>query len=321
MTLSGKTWLVLGANGFIGSHIVDRLAGEPDVRAVRAFDRFSRPAQFIKHQKIRPVRGDMADDADLKNALKGADGVILTLSAVPPFAADNDPYADLHNVHRTVQLLEWCVQAGVGMVCFMSSGGAVYGRVSETAPAREDGTTRPISPYGICKLTIEHYLEYFYQKYGLQYVVCRVGNPYGPRQITKNNQGVIPAFLHALQQGGPLHVWGDGETSRDYIYIEDLADMVVRLLHTPRQHTVYNMGSGRQTTLNQVIGALKAMVGHFEVEYHPAPKTFVKHTAIHTGRFAAEFGEPVFTPLQDGLRRTIQQWPGGFKTNIIEATD
>lgn len=301
--------VIVGANGFIGSHLVDRLTAQGKV-SVRAYDRYSRPAQF-KAAGVEIVKGTQEDDAALDKALKGADYLIHSLSATTPFVADSNPYTDVHNMLQTIELFERAIKKGVRKIVFISSGGAVYGTSAEEKTAHEETIPKPLSPYGICKLTIEHYLAYFKRKYGTEYVIYRLSNPFGPRQIVKNNQGVIPAFLHKILQDERIEVFGDGTMSRDYIYIEDAVRMIADTFMRTNKHAVYNIGSGKQTTLNEIISSLKQVLDKdISVAYRDVPQTFLQKTSISIDRFREEFGEPEITAFTQGLARTVRQHLG-----------
>jgi UDP-glucose 4-epimerase len=299
------TYLVLGGNGFIGSHLVDRLAGREGV-AVRALDVFNQEPRFVPNPAVTAVRGSAYDATDLAGALDGVDVVVHCLSATSPFTADSDPYADIDGLRRSVEIFDRCVAAGVGKIGFVSSGGAVYGALTETKIAAEDDVPMPVSPYGMCKLATEHYLEYFNRKYGTRYVVYRLSNPYGPRQPIKPGHGVVSTFLRAVREGTPLTLLGDGTASRDYIYVEDAAAMIADTLPLDNIHPVYNVGSGEQTSLGDIVAALETAVGtRLAVRYEPAPRTTLQRTSISVDRFEAEFGRGDRTDLCTGLARTI----------------
>lgn len=297
--------LVIGANGFVGSHLVDELA-EAGYR-VRAFDRFRSPAKFKTHKSVEVIAGDIFDDIAILDALKDVQFVFHSFSATTPFTSDSDPYSDITlNLLRNVQLFEKCVEAKVRKVMFLSSGGAVYGRIAENSQARETDRPLPVSPYGIGKLGAEYYLAYFNRKYDLPYVAYRLTNPYGPRQISKHNQGVIPAFAEQIKAGKELVVYGDGTASRDYIFIRDATKMIVKSFVQPMRHTVYNIGSGRQTTINEIIAAMQDVMGtKVKVQHKAVPKTFLQKSEVSMARYIEEFGPLPDTSLPDGLKQTL----------------
>jgi UDP-glucose 4-epimerase len=303
-TATNEICLVLGGNGFIGSHIVDKLAEKGPVRVM---DRFDHGAQFHESANIEIVKGSAFNQQDLAKALEDVTYVIHTLSATNPFTADLDPYADIQNLRYSVEIFEACAKAGVKKVAFISSGGAVYGTLAEQKVADERDIPMPISPYGICKLATEHYMEYFKRKYGLEYIVYRLSNPYGPRQVFKQGQGVIPAFLHHILKDEEITILGDGTASRDYIYIEDAARMIADSLTKPNKHGVYNIGSGKQTALNDIVSSVEQVLGkQAPVNYAEAPKTMPQKTDISIERFKEEFGEPLITLFHEGLEKTIR---------------
>ncbi len=297
--------LVLGANGFIGSHLVDELV-ESGYK-VRAFGRYSQEPKFNDDPRIEVVEGDMFKASDVKKALKGVDYVFHSFSATNPFVSDTDPYIDIErNLKVSIGIFEQSIKAKVKKVIFISSGGAVYGHIAEEKAPTEDDAATPVSPYGISKLAIENYLAYFNRKFGLEYIVYRLANPYGPRQAFRNHQGVIPAFLDQVQKHKKVVVYGDGSTSRDYIYIRDVTKMVVHSFSKKTKHRTYNLGSGKQTTINEIISTLKKVVHEdFVVTNKEAPKTFLKSAKINVDRFTKEFKQEADTSLKKGLKETI----------------
>lgn len=300
--------LVLGGNGFIGSHIVDKLVASGNMR-VRVLDPFFRPPQFHPSKFVSKVTGDAFDPATLDRALKGVTYVVHSLAATNPFTADTDPYADIENLKRSVEIFEHCVRAGVKKVAFISSGGAVYGQLAEQKVATEGDIPMPVSPYGICKLATEHYMEYFKRKYGIEYVVYRLSNPYGPRQAFKKEQGVIPAFLRRILDNEEITILGDGTASRDYIYIEDAAAMIADSLPKQNKYSVYNIGSGHQTALNEIITALERIFGKkVPTTYMEAPRTTLQKTDISIDRFREDFGNLSITNFDQGLSKTVHSF-------------
>jgi UDP-glucose 4-epimerase len=296
---------VIGANGFVGSHLVDELV-DAGYR-VRAFDRFSGPIRFHQSDKIEVVAGDIFDDLAILGAFKNVDYIFHSFSATTPFTADTDPYSDITaNMLRNVQLFEKSVEARIKKFIFISSGGAVYGEVAEKKKATEDDAPVPVSPYGIGKLGSEYYLAYFNRKNKLDYLSYRLSNPYGPRQASKKNQGVIPIFIDKVKAGEELVVFGDGTGSRDYIYVRDATKMIIRSFAHDTKHNIYNIGSGRQTDLNQIIAAIESITGvKAKVQHKDVPKTFLQKAEISIDRYLKEFGAAPDTSLEDGLRQTM----------------
>jgi len=298
--------VVIGANGFVGSHLVDYLSKTPNVRIV-CFDRFSRPPAFKTASNISIVRGDFFNEGDIDALLLKANYLVHCFSSTTPQMSDNDPYVDLMLLKRSVEIFEKSMKSGaMKKVIFISSGGAVYGETGSLEPAQETSLAAPISPYGIAKLASEQYLEYFKRKYDKPYVVCRLANPYGPGQIFKNGQGVIPTFIDKAQNSEKVSIYGDGKSSRDYIYIDDAVNMISRIILSDNKYSTYNIGSGSQTTLTELLSSLEHVLGRkIDVEYKHAPKTFLSKAEISIKRFEDEYGLPNFIGIEDGLRETV----------------
>jgi UDP-glucose 4-epimerase len=301
-----KNFVVLGANGFVGSHIVDRLASVPESQ-IYCFDRFLRPQSFRPAPNVHAISGDFFKDEDTEKALRHGGYLIHCFSSTTPRTSDDNPQADIDLLKRNVRIFEDAISLGAEKIVYISSGGAVYGRSGEEADATEEVVALPVSPYGIAKLASEHYLEYFNKKHGTPYIVHRLTNPYGPRQLFKNGQGIIPAFLEKINNGEAITVFGDGESTRDYIYIEDAVEMISRSLLENNRYSTYNIGSGSQTSQNEIIKLLSKYVrSDIEVNYEDTPDTFLRRTNISIDRYENEFGKPKITSFEDGLVRTIK---------------
>lgn len=295
--------LVIGGNGFLGSHVVDALAHRG--HTVAAFDRFGVLKPQFTAPGVTAISGDFLNAADVRAAVADRDVVLHFLSTTDPASAEDDPTLDIRtNIMSSVHLFEACADAGVGQVVFASTGGAIYGD-QDLSVFREQDLTVPVSPYAIGKLAIEGYLRYFRRKRGLASTAFRISNPYGPRQNPAKRQGVIPIFLRRLAQGLPLTVYGDGSMVRDYMFVGDMAEMVADAVTQGMRHELYNLGSGVGTSLTELLACIGEATGlEPEVRHAPTPSTFVDHVTLDTSRFTAEFGTRPTTPLTEGIRRT-----------------
>lgn len=297
--------LVIGGNGFLGSHVVDELVDAG--HTVTVFDRFSHEGPSFASPEVRSVTGDFFATDDLRAAVDGQELLFHFLSTTTPVTAAADPTLDVRtNVMQSIELFGLAAEAGVQRVYFASTGGAMYGvqpsdRVAETAlPA-------PFSPYAIGKQSIEAYLRYFRLTHGLESVSFRISNPYGPRQHPEKKQGVIPIFLHRIARGLPVDVYGDGAMVRDFIFAADAARMIAKTLGGAQRHDVYNIGSGVGTTVNELLDLMRRVTDReIVIEHKPKPATFVDRVVLDTQRYSAEFGEPDLLSLQDGVEQTWQ---------------
>lgn len=297
--------LVLGGNGFIGSHLVDSLAESN--HDVRVFDRFkSDQTLFNMRDNIELFAGDYLNVNDLRTALEGVEYVFHFISTTTPASAENDPLIDIEtNIRMSVELFRLCAELQVKRVIFASTGGAIYGNSGAGEPHEEDEIPLPISPYAIGKLTIEHYLRYFRVKHGLDSVVFRISNPYGERQPFHRKQGVIPIFIENIYRGNPITVLGDGSMVRDYIYVKDVANAISDVFDQPVKFDTYNLGSGDGKNLNDIVATIRDVLGKDPlVEYKDAPVTYVPKVTLDTSRFAHEFSGITRTSLDEGVAAT-----------------
>ncbi len=294
--------LVLGGNGFIGSHLLDRLFifGHK----VRVFDRqdelYRKPQSDIDY-----YMGDFGNRAVLANALKGVDIVFHLISTTVPKTSNDDPAFDvLSNVVETIFLLEQCVKEHIKKIVFVSSGGAIYGTPS-ILPISEDGLTNPESSYGITKLTIEKYLSLFHHLYGLDYTIIRPSNPYGPRQNPYGNQGVVAVFLGRIAKGQPIEIWGNGQTIKDYIFIEDLVEGIYRAAFCNTLSKIFNIGSGIGHSINELLQIIEEVVNkEFTVIYSPGELYDVSRIYLDVTRAKRELEWEPQTPLSVGIKKT-----------------
>lgn len=249
--------LVLGGNGFIGSHLVDALllAGHK----VRVFDRgaelYRIPLQGVDYRL-----GDFADVPAVAEALEGVDVVYHLVSTTVPSTSNLDPIADIKgNLINTIQLLQLMTQKDISRIVYLSSGGTVYG-TPDVTPIPETHPLRPVCSYGVIKVAIENYLFMYQSLHGLEPVVLRASNPYGERQGHAGVQGVIGTFLNNVKSCEPIEIWGDGSVIRDYIHISDLVGLCLNA-GVSNYCGVLNAGSGVGHSIHDVILAVGCVVG------------------------------------------------------------
>lgn len=278
--------LVLGGRGFIGSHLASALGAGAQV--------FDKPQDFL-------------EPAQLEAALAKVEIVYHLISSTVPKSSNDDPVADLaSNVVGTLRLLELCRRRQVRKVVFVSSGGTVYG-VPRTTPIAEGHPTEPICAYGIHKLAIEKYLHLNWVLHGLDYCVLRVANAYGEGQRTDTAQGAVAAFLERALQGKPVQIWGDGSVVRDYVYVGDIVEALLKAAAHRGERRVFNIGSGVGVSLNQLVRDIGAVAGRtLEVQYAPGRGFDVPANVLDASAARAELGWRASTPLSEGLRRTYE---------------
>lgn len=299
--------LVLGANGFIGSPLVNSLAIKG--HQVRCFDRFKTNLTNFEADSpnIEIFRGDFMNASSIEEALTGIDYVFHFISMTNPRTAENDPLVDIRtNLSMSVQLFDLSVKSSVKKIIFASTGGAIYGD-NPVPKLNEDQRTLPVSPYAINKLAIENYLAYFKRKHGLDYQVLRISNPYGPGQNTLSGQGVISIFLENALNNRPITIYGDGSMIRDYLYIDDLTSAITDIFDKDSQNNIYNVGSGNGVSVNELVRLISQVTGlDPEIIHKPKPSSFIDRVVLDTTRLEKEFGFAAKISLEDGIRKTWQ---------------
>lgn len=254
--------LVIGGGGFLGSHLVTKLLAEG--HSVSVLDIPKSPnIPFLEQLGASIIKGSFYDDHVLGDSLTNQEIVFHLVSTSTPVSSNNNPIVDVEqNLTRTIKLLQLSHQAGIRKVLFSSSGGTVYG-IPKSVPITELHPTNPICSYGIVKLAIEKYLYLFWELYGLDYVVLRISNAYGERQVNHGNQGLIPVIIDSGLKNVEIVVRGNGDTVRDYIYCDDITNAFIRAMNYQGDQKVFNIGSGVGYSVNQVL--------EFVQDYLPFP--------------------------------------------------
>lgn len=300
-----KRVAVIGANGFIGSHLVDQLASAG--HEVTAFDRFSSGAVSFKAD-VRRIKGDFLNLDDLQQVVQGQDLLFHFLSTSTPATAERDPSFDARtNVLQSIELMRLASEADINHVFFASTGGAIYGNNGSTVCSEED-ITLPVSPYAIGKLTIENYLRYFRARFDLQSTTFRISNPFGTRQHIDRKQGLVPIVLRQILRGEEVVQLGDGSMVRDYVYVEDLVKMISTVVDQGSSQDVYNLGSGEGRSVSSVLETIREVTGRdFALRVAPKPATYVDKVTLDISRFVNEYGAPKFTNFADGVQSTWEE--------------
>jgi UDP-glucose 4-epimerase len=262
--------LVLGAAGFIGSHLTRSLL--KDGWRVRAFSRRFDPRQVKQlgySDRIQIHEGSVFDESALTSALQGVSTVINLLSFSVPTTSSRLPQTEITTtVQANNLLLSAMIKSGATRLVFPSSGGTIYGDVGNR-PAHETDPPAPRLSYGLGKLICEETIHFYHRMYGLSYLILRISNAYGAARIRRVSQGVIDVFLEQAYAGQPLHIWGNLDTVRDYIFIDDLMAAILKLLRNDpgESHTV-NVGSGRGNRLHEVLAVITEVTGLAPTIHH-----------------------------------------------------
>jgi UDP-glucose 4-epimerase len=293
--------LVIGGNGFIGSHLIDHLLLKG--HQVRVFDvayeRFRKPLPNVDYRI-----STLDNIPDLYEALLGIDVIFHLASLSVPSTSNIDVISDINkNLIPTLNILNLSLKLGIKRIIYFSSGGAVYGKPL-TTPIKEDHPLNPISSYGIVKATIERYIYLYQRMYDLKPLIVRPSNSYGPRQGHFIAQGVISTFLRKVKAHERITVYGDGLSAKDYIYISDLIHLTYELSFSG-QVGVYNLGSGKGTSINQIIDQIrKATARNLEICHADKQIYDVDHFVLDISKITGLLGAYPITSLEAGIAST-----------------
>lgn len=304
--------LVTGGAGFIGSHVADAyLRAGHEVGVV---DDLSTGAQENVDSRARFWRADIRR-AELVDILADFRPEVVSHHAaqMSVSVSARDPRGDADiNILGSLNLLEAAVRHGVRRVIFSSTGGAMYGD-QETLPTRETVLPEPVSPYGVAKLAMERYLHAFRVMHGLQSVALRYANVYGPRQNPHGEAGVVAIFSKAILQGRPLTINGDGDQTRDYVYVADVvqANLLATEAAIAPGVSCLNIGTGRETSVNDLVRSLGQIVGSELPRRHaPARPGEQQRSALDAALAKRVLGWEPTTPLGTGLGQTFRWFEG-----------
>ena len=300
--------LVTGGGGFIGSHLAGRLASlGHDVRILDNFATGSRSNVLALKKDVELIEGDIRSYERAHNAVSGCE-VVFHQAALPsvPRSVQDPLTSNESNVTGTLNILLTARDAGVRRVVFASSS-SVYG-ANPDLPKREDMTPLPISPYATAKLACEGYCRSFGEVYGLETVALRYFNVFGPRQDPRSEYAaVIPRFIAALRARRSPTIFGDGEQSRDFTYVDNVIDanlLAMDAADAPGQ--VFNVACGERITLNQLLDALRELMGSDveAVRTEPRPGE-IRHSLADCGRARESLGYEPSVGFREGLERMI----------------
>ncbi len=289
----------------MGSHLAEELLAAG--YAVRVFDQANRDRRNLASVAgdIEIVEGDFLNESEVEKVIPGADFVFHLVGTTVPASSNANPVYDVKsNVLGSLRLFELCVANQVQKVIFASSGGTVYG-IPQRIPIDESHPTEPICSYGIAKLTIEKYLHLFHRLHDLNYTVLRISNPYGERQRLDATQGVIAVFLGCLAQHRPIHLWGDGSVTRDFLYVRDVVRAMRLALEFRGPQKIFNISGNQGLSVNDLIAVLLKVTGENPEIIREPKRLFDVPKNILDNSLARDLlkWEPLIR-LEDGIKRT-----------------
>ena len=296
--------LITGGAGFIGSNLVDALIDQG--HEVLVVDNLSTGRKENLNPKAKFFELDLTDKKLIKVFKSEKPEIVFHEAAqIDVRKSVADPVWDAkQNILSSVNLLENCKNFGVEKVIFASTGGAIYGDTDQI-PRPESHLEQPISPYGIAKLTIEKYLHYYHQVFGLPYIALRYSNVYGPRQNSKGEAGVVAIFCDKLLSGQPPVIHGDGRQTRDYVYVSDVVKANLMALKSDKIG-IYNIGTSIETDVNKISELIKDNIGtEIDFTHGEAKAGEQQRSCIDYGKAKNELDWKPSVNLVKGIKKTV----------------
>lgn len=297
--------LITSAAGFIGTNLALALSQEQTNHLTLVDAKLEYFTCTLLHERANVSFQQFDVKSDNFDALvSNQDLVFHLVSTTNPTSSNNHIEAELDdNIAFSTRLLESCVSKHVKKIIFLSSGGTVYGNAA--CPILETAATNPISAYGIQKLTIEKIFQLYHYLHGIDYNIIRLANPYGPYQRPNGKLGALTTFTFKVLHNEPIHVYGDGSVVRDYIYIDDAINAILKIcLSTPKHH-IYNIGSGQGTSIKELLQLLhETLKTDVPVEYEQKRSVDLSENYLSIQRYEDEFGPLISTSLSEGILKT-----------------
>lgn len=297
--------LVSGGAGFIGSNLVDAFIKRG--HSVAVVDNLSSGKKKNVNPRARFYKADITDAKAIESVFKKERPQVLSHLAaqIDVRRSVTDPRYDADvNIGGTLNLLESGRKNGLKKVIFSSSGGTIYGECGSRPPT-ESVPGNPLSPYGIGKFTIEFYLKFYAEIYGLKYTALRYANVYGPRQDPHGEAGVVAIFAQRMLKGEDVFVFGDGKQTRDYVFVGDVVDANVRAL-TRGHNDIFNIGTGKLTSVIDLARAMGRIIGYQNQPVKkPARPGELFRSFLDCRKAGKHLGWKPSVELSAGLTRTI----------------
>lgn len=304
--------IVTGGAGFIGSHIVDALLAEK--HEVMIIDNLSTGRMENINAAAKFVEADITDFDKMDQLfVSEKPEVVYHLAAqIDVRKSVSEPITDAKtNILASLNLIRLSHSGQVKKFIFSSTGGAIYGD-TDNRPTPEENPEWPLSPYGIAKLTVDKYLYYFREAFGLQFISLRYGNVYGPRQNPHGEAGVVAIFMNKMLKGEQPVINGDGKQVRDYVFVSDVVSANMTALDNFSKSGIFNVGTGIETSVTDLFKEINGNFDHkFKEEHGPAKPGEQMTSCLDYGHIHSDLGWTPKIEFREGIRKTYE-W---FKIN------
>jgi UDP-glucose 4-epimerase len=300
---------VLGASGFIGSNFSAQLSKFKNFE----IHLIGRNVDFLQNkfssfENINTYSLDIGDTDAIKSVINNSDYIFHFASDTTPFSSSKDPISDIEvNVFKTIRLLEVLKTCNVKKIIFLSSGGAVYGNYN--IPIKEDFPKYPLSPYGISKLTMEFYVKYFCNRDNIDFIIFRPSNPFGVGQSNKKSHGLILHLFNSVKNNKTFNIFGDGEEVRDYIYIDDVIDALMKSITYKGSVKIFNLGTGCGYSVNEIVEKVEKIFGiKLNISYQPKTNYSVEKNILDIELVKSELKWQPSNDLESSLIKYMENF-------------
>ena len=297
-----QTVLITGGAGFIGSHLSETLLRDNDVRV---FDALTTGRKSNVPPEATFLEADLREKDELTNAVAGTDLIFHEAALVSVARSIEKPLTSHEiNAEATLRLLEAARDENARVV--LASSAAIYGH-PESVPITEAQSKEPTSPYGLDKLTLDHYARLYHDLYDLETVALRYFNVYGPRQVASDYSGVISIFIDQALSGEDITVHGDGEQTRDFVFIDDVVQANLNAATTDAVGEAYNVGTGESVTIRELAELIQDITDTDSDIVHTDARTGdIEHSKADISKARADLGYEPTVSLREGLEQTIE---------------
>ncbi len=299
--------VIFGAAGFIGTNLTLKLADDPNnlITVVDVDKKYFKNVSELKNVIV--TESALNSDVNFDEFLRNQQVVYHLVSTTVPTTSNKQITEEMkNNVLFSSNLFDACVRSGVNKVVYVSSGGTVYGK-NAICPIKEDTITNPITSYGVQKLTTENLLYLYNYMHGIDYSVIRLANPYGPYQRPNGILGAISTFTYKALKGEDIVVYGDGSVVRDFVYIDDVVEAVIKIANGNSAHKIFNLGSGYGTSILEVLKTIEKVLGiHLNIIFQEGRSVDVPINFLDISRYEECYGKLNPICLEEGIKKTAE---------------